>query len=98
MEEEQQSTQLNDIRKQLNTACRGFASMDPERQRAIASQGGRAAHENGRAHKFNSEEAREAGQKGGEKVSRDREYMAEIGRRGGRSSGEQRRRSGNEPN
>ena len=40
---------------------RGFASMDPEKQREIASQGGKAAHESGNAHEFTSEEAREAG-------------------------------------
>ena len=39
---------------------RGFASMDPERQRQIASEGGKAAHEKGTAHEFTSEEAREA--------------------------------------
>ncbi len=44
---------------------RGFASMDPARQRLIASQGGKAAHEQGTAHKYTSEEAREAGRKGG---------------------------------
>ncbi len=44
---------------------RGFASMDPERQREIASRGGRAAHASGRAHEFSPEEAREAGRKGG---------------------------------
>jgi general stress protein YciG len=44
---------------------RGFASMDPIRQREIASVGGRAAHEQGTAHQFTSEEAREAGRKGG---------------------------------
>lgn len=44
---------------------RGFASMDEERQREIASQGGKAAHEKGTAHEFDSEEAREAGRKGG---------------------------------
>ena len=45
---------------------RGFAAMDPERQREIASEGGRAAHEKGTAHEFDSEEARRAGQKGGQ--------------------------------
>lgn len=45
---------------------RGFAGMDPEKQREIASEGGRAAHESGNAHEFSSEEAREAGRKGGE--------------------------------
>jgi hypothetical protein len=43
------------------TRNRGFASMDPQRQREIASQGGKAAHEKGTAHEFTSEEARRAG-------------------------------------
>ena len=64
---------------------RGFASMDEEKQRAIASKGGHAAHEKGTAHEFDSEEAREAGKKGGEAVSQDTEHMAEIGRKGGES-------------
>jgi general stress protein YciG len=51
---------------------RGFASMDPARQREIASQGGRAAHEKGTAHEFSSEEAREAGRKGGQARSQNR--------------------------
>jgi uncharacterized protein len=65
---------------------RGFASMDEEKQREIASKGGKAAHEKGTAHEFTSEEAREAGRKGGETVSQDREHMAEIGRKGGEAS------------
>ena len=52
--------------KKSGTSNRGFASMDPERQRQIASEGGRAAHASGNAHEFTSEEAREAGRKGGE--------------------------------
>ncbi len=44
---------------------RGFASMDPERQREVARRGGKAAHAKGRAHEFTSEQAREAGRKGG---------------------------------
>lgn len=44
---------------------RGFASMDREKQREIASRGGRAAHEQGTAHEWNSDEARVAGRKGG---------------------------------
>lgn len=44
---------------------RGFASMDPAKQREIASKGGHAAHQKGTAHRFTSEEAREAGRKGG---------------------------------
>jgi general stress protein YciG len=51
---------------------RGFASMDPERQRQIASEGGKAAHEKGTAHEFTSEEAREAGRKGGQARSANR--------------------------
>lgn len=51
---------------------RGFASMDPQRQREIASEGGRAAHEKGTAHEFTSEEAREAGRKGGQARSQKR--------------------------
>jgi general stress protein YciG len=62
---------------------RGFAGMDEEKQREIASKGGKAAHEKGTAHEFTPEEARKAGHKGGEIVSRDRQHMAEIGRRGG---------------
>lgn len=44
-----------------DTSNRGFASMDPQRQREIASEGGRAAHASGNAHEFTSEEARRAG-------------------------------------
>jgi general stress protein YciG len=44
---------------------RGFASMDREKQREIARKGGRAAHEKGTAHEWNTEEARAAGRKGG---------------------------------
>ncbi len=47
--------------KGKGTSTRGFASMDPARQRAIASEGGKAAHERGTAHEFTSEEARRAG-------------------------------------
>ena len=45
---------------------RGFASMSPEKQREIASKGGRAAHTKGTAHEWTSEEARAAGRKGGQ--------------------------------
>lgn len=45
---------------------RGFASMDEEKQRRIASKGGQAAHRQGSAHEWNSDEAREAGRKGGQ--------------------------------
>lgn len=81
---------------QTPTKARGFASMDAMRQREIASKGGRAAHEKGTAHRFNSEEARQAGRKGGESVSANRSHMAEIGRIGGKRSAV-RRRGSNEP-
>ena len=45
---------------------RGFAAMSPERQKQIASEGGRAAHKLGVAHEWNSDEARKAGKKGGQ--------------------------------
>jgi general stress protein YciG len=69
------------------TSKRGFASMDPSKQREIASKGGRAAHAKGTAHEFTTDEARQAGKKGGESVSRNREHMSAIGRRGGERRG-----------
>src|SRR4051812_42814060 len=66
---------------------RGFASMDRSKQREIASKGGRAAHQKGTAHEFDSSEARAAGRKGGVTVSKNREHMAAIGRRGGEARG-----------
>ena len=72
---------------------RGFASMDPARQREIASKGGKAAHAKGTAHEWSSDEARVAGRKGGEVVSRDRAHMAAIGREGGEARGQNARRA-----
>ena len=77
-----------------DTSKRGFASMDPERQREIASEGGKAAHEKGTAHEFTPEEAREAGSKGG-KAAHEKgtaheftpEEAREAGRKGGQASG-----------
>ena len=66
-------------------AKRGFAALDPEKQREIARLGGRAAHAKGKAHEFTREEARVAGRKGGEVVSNDKEHMKEIGRMGGKA-------------
>jgi general stress protein YciG len=48
-----------------HTSSRGFATMDQEKQREIASKGGKAAHIKGTAHEFTSQEAAEAGRKGG---------------------------------
>ena len=69
---------------------RGFAAMDPEKQREIARKGGQIAHLRGNAHEFTSEEAREAGRKGGQAVSRDRKHMAKIGKLGGEARGQSR--------
>lgn len=68
---------------------RGFAALSVERRREIASQGGRAAHDSGRAHQYTQDTARQAGSKGGRRHSR--EHMAQIGRRGGMVSGATRR-------
>ena len=62
---------------QPQKSLRGFAAMDPARQREIASMGGKAAHESGHAHEFTSEEAREAGRKGGEASHGGRRRNAE---------------------
>lgn len=59
--------------------------MDEERRREVARMGGRAAHQKGTAHEFSSEEAREAGRKGGRVVSQNRDHMSAIGREGGES-------------
>jgi uncharacterized protein len=63
---------------------RGFASMDRAKQREIASKGGKAAHQKGTAHEWTSEEARDAGRKGGiASHRRRREQMATQGGDGG---------------
>jgi general stress protein YciG len=59
---------LDDNKKEMMTEtkrARGFASMNPDLQRQIASLGGKAAHAKGRAHQWTLEEARAAGRKGG---------------------------------
>ncbi len=58
---------------------RGFASMDRAKQREIASKGGKAAHQKGTAHEWTSEEAREAGRKGGMASHRRRKEGEEQG-------------------
>jgi len=76
------------------TSHRGFAAMDEEKQRKIASKGGKAAHESGNAHEFTSEEAREAGRKGGRVAHQsgkahefDSEEARAAGRKGGQAGG-----------
>ena len=56
---------------------RGFASMDRNKQREIASKGGKAAHQKGTAHEWTSEEAREAGRKGGMASHRRKQQQQE---------------------
>jgi general stress protein YciG len=70
---------------------RGFASMDPERQREIASVGGKAAHQRGTAHEFTSQEARDAGSKGGQAAhlkGTAHEFNAEEARLAGSKGGQ----------
>jgi len=55
------SPQKQDGASANKRSLRGFAAMDPQRQREIASLGGRAAHQSGHAHEFTTEEARAAG-------------------------------------
>ena len=79
----------SDGHRNNGTSKRGFASMDEKKQREIASKGGKAAHEKGTAHEFNSEEAREAGRAAHEKGTAhefDSEEAREAGRKGGEAS------------
>lgn len=73
---------------------RGFASMDPQKQREIASRGGKAAHARGVGHEFTHEEAQAAGRKGGTRVSQDAAHMAAIGRLGGKARAQKMRAQG----
>jgi general stress protein YciG len=79
-----------DDQERRESRGRGFAGMDPERQRQISSQGGKAAHQKGTAHEFDSNEAREAGRKGGQVSGgrRTRERMkAEAETKGAQGAG-----------
>jgi hypothetical protein len=77
------------------TKNRGFASMDPARQREIASEGGKAAHQKGTAHEFTSEEARKAGsmshgnRQSAESSSRSSERASSKAEQGGSKQSEQ---------
>ncbi|WP_367850234.1 KGG domain-containing protein [Rhodoferax sp. WC2427] len=72
---------------QQGTQGRGFASMDPDKQREIASEGGKAAHSSGNAHEFTSQEARAAGSKShGGKSTDDDNDSNEKSRSGGNKS------------
>jgi len=89
-------TERSQSAERKGTANRGFAAMDREKQKKIASEGGRAAHRQGVAHEWSKDEAREAGRKGGQMVSQNREHMSEIGRKGGQSSGQRRQQNNTE--
>ncbi|MGV3657458.1 MAG: KGG domain-containing protein [Chitinophagaceae bacterium] len=60
------NSRSGDDRGGRTASRRGFAAMDPEKQRQIARQGGKAAHQQGVAHQWTTEEARAAGRKGGQ--------------------------------
>lgn len=64
---------------------RGFASMDRAKQREIASKGGKAAHQKGTAHEWTSEEARDAGRKGG--IASHRRRREQMGSAGSQETG-----------
>src|SRR5213593_1512272 len=87
------ASNIGSISNNSRKSARGFASMDQSKQKEIASKGGRAAHAKGTAHEFDSGEARAAGRKGGMAVSRNREHMAAIGRRGGEARGQRARQA-----
>jgi len=80
--------------EQKGTSNRGFASMDREKQRAIASKGGQSVPPEKRSFSQDPELAAKAGRKGGESVppegrsfSQNRELAAQAGRKGGQARG-----------
>ncbi len=80
-------------RKSGLASNRGFASMDAEKQRAIASKGGQSVPDEKRSFSQNRELAAQAGRKGGQNVSdenrsfsRNRDLAAQAGRKGGQAS------------
>ncbi len=75
---DEQASQEDNVAKE----DRGFASMDRNKQREIASKGGKAAHQKGTAHEWTSEEAREAGRKGGMASHRRKQQQKSEGEEG----------------
>src|SRR5665213_96447 len=80
------------------TSNRGFASMNQERQRQIASMGGKAVPDSKRSFSQNRDLAAQAGRKGGQSVpgekrsfSQNRELAAQAGRKGGQSVPDEKR-------
>lgn len=92
MGHESESRPMNDAHGRNMTGerkeRRGFASMSPEKQREIASKGGRAAHQKGTAHEWTSEEARNAGRKGGQISRGGRGRLADGPEAAGEPSGD----------
>jgi general stress protein YciG len=83
--EEKRSLSM-DSQQPRTRSLRGFASMDKEKQKEIASKGGRAAHEKGTAHEFNSNEASLAAKKGHERGTAH-EFTPDEARIAGRKGG-----------
>jgi general stress protein YciG len=84
----------NVMAENQGSSNRGFAAMDEEKQREIASKGGKSVPDEKRPFSKDRELASEAGRKGGESVpdekrsfAQDRELASEAGRKGGESSG-----------
>ena len=80
-------------KKPGSTSTRGFASMDAETRRAIASKGGQSVPNEKRSFSRNRTLAAEAGRKGGQNLpnenrsfSRNRDLAAKAGRKGGNAS------------
>ena len=82
-----------ELKSKKSTSSRGFASMDADKQRAIASKGGQSVPNEKRSFSQNRELAAEAGRKGGQNVSdenrsfsKNRDLAAQAGRKGGQAS------------
>jgi general stress protein YciG len=85
------------VDKPSGRKLRGFASMDPAKRREIASLGGKAVQATGKAHRFNSEEARAAGRKGGTVAAAKgtaHRFSSEEARAAGRKGGKKRKVEG----
>ena len=70
---ENANNQPGNVQETRTPLRRGFAAMDSEKQKQIASEGGKAAHRQGVAHRWTSIEASEAGRKGGQNSRSRRE-------------------------
>ena len=84
---------MADDRNRIQTSNRGFAAMDPARQREIARKGGESVPREKRSFSQNHALAAQAGRKGGQSVpdamrsfSQNHELASEAGRKGGQAS------------